>query len=859
MSEDNPDETEHEGEPAKVAGQAASGPALGQVAKQASATLGAAAASSGAAAVASALGSAGLPPEVASAGLGLAQQTLGEALDRFGAVKAGQQALAKVNYTFTLGDGSDTHWMVRRMRFEEALSEPYWINLELVSEDLGADTEGLLGANVELTFDRQGDRQDLVRTVCGIVHVVEFIGVVDDRLQIRVEVVPALDLLAQRVDTRLWQNAKVPDVVREVLETAFADYERQLELGNLRASYPEREYIVQYHESDLDFVHRLLEEEGITYWFDHERGEGKELLVLEDSADNYVDLATIDDESELRIIVDRADNAEVESIQALDWTRELTPSAVHQRVFDWLSPREPLEASAPAPGQRDTDDRGRKREIYHHGRFVEADPGPRTIRKLEHRKQRDKLARGVGNVTGMTPGRKFALVDHQRPDLDQQYLLRQVIHFADCPEVMQGQPAADGARYQNHFECQVLDAAKPFRPAPRTPKPKIFGPQTAIVTGPEGEEIHTDEHGRIKVRFDWDRVHTLTDDTSMWIRVAHHWAGPGFGTFFLPRIGMEVVVEFLEGDPAKPLVSGCVYNGDNQTSVAVPGSKTRSTIRTKSSPASEGYNELRFEDAAGSEEIFVHAQKDYNETVEHDHRTTVHGKQSNHVDGSQTNSVGGDQSESISHDATLTIDENRTVTIKGSQAVTILGERANAGISGSRLTITGDYELDASNTIEIQAPTHIKLVCGGSSITLTPNKIEIRAGGKASLVLDADALMESALASQVKLDADAATTASTGASLTLNDQALLAGKAGAIVALSGDALMASSASSQVRLDAAAQVIGSASASVQGPTATLAGEGGTVEASPTGVAVSGTEIEVAATGVTAISGATVKLN
>ncbi|HVI03764.1 MAG TPA: type VI secretion system tip protein TssI/VgrG [Enhygromyxa sp.] len=781
------------------------------------------------------------------------QSAAAAAVEAVTEIVAGEQALPKTNYTVAVEDGPDAHWMVRRMHFSEALSEPYLLELELVTEDLAADTEQMLGANLELTIDRDS----LVRTIRGVIHLVEFIGVSDDRLQIRVEVVPVLHLLGQRVDTRLWQNVSVADVVQEVLEAAFADYDRQLTV-NLTATYEPREYIVQYHESDLDFVSRLLEEEGITYWFDHDSGDHKEVMVLEDSNDNVVDIATLDDSPELHIIVDRAENAEVESLQFLDWTRELTSTAVYQRVFDWLTPVEPVEANAPIDGESDVDDRGLRREVYHHGRFVEPDPDPRTVRKLVHRTQRDKIARGFGNVSGFGPGRKFAVVEHQRADMDREYLLRRVVHVGECPEVMMGE-AGSGPRYQNRFECLVFDSNKPFRPPRVTPRPRIYGPQTGIVTGPDGEEIHTDEHGRIKVRFDWDRQHALTDDTSMWIRVAHNWAGPGFGTFFLPRIGMEVLVEFLEGNPDQPMVIGCVYNGDNAISVGVPDNKTQSTIRTRSSPDSDGYNELRFEDAAGSEEIFVHAQKDYNEVVENDHSTTVHANQTNSVDGNQSQTIGGDQSESVSGEQTMTVDKNRTVTIKGSQAVTILGGEGNSGVNGSKLGITGDYKIDASNTIEVQAPTHIKLTCGGSMIMMTPDTITLAAGGKALIVLDANALMTASGKGTVFLDANALVQAAGKGTVFLDANALMSASGKGTVFLDANALMSSAGGSSVLLDGDATVSGAGKATVTAPTATLAGGGGSVEAAAAGVSVSGGKVDVSASGVCSVSGAMVKLN
>ncbi|HLT36528.1 MAG TPA: contractile injection system protein, VgrG/Pvc8 family, partial [Enhygromyxa sp.] len=287
--------------PPEVAESAAAGQQLGQAAAAnpsaaAASALGAAAPAAGQAA-GQAMQAMGAPPEVASAGVDAATGEMqGSLADAVTEILAGEQALPKAHYVVAIEDGPDAHWMVRRMQFSEGISEPYLLELELVSEDLAADTEQVLGANLELTIDRES----VVRTIRGIVHLVEYVGVNDDRLKIRVEVVPALHLLGQRVDTRLWQNASVVEVVTEVLEGAFGDYEREL-TNNLTGSYEPREYIVQYHESDLDFVSRLLESEGISYWFDHEGGAGKELMVLEDSNDNVVDVTTIDDTPELHI------------------------------------------------------------------------------------------------------------------------------------------------------------------------------------------------------------------------------------------------------------------------------------------------------------------------------------------------------------------------------------------------------------------------------------------------------------------------------------------------------------------------------------------------------------------------------
>lgn len=803
------------------------------------------------------LSSLGVPPEIANAGAGLLGDVIEDGIEAVADMLASEDPLPKVNYTLTVEDGGDAHWAVRSLVFAEALSEPYLITLRLVTEDVHADTELLLGANIELTIDREA----ITRTVHGLIHLVEFLGVVENHLHVRIEVVPALYLLGQRVDTRLWQNASVIDVVKEVLDGAFADYEREVDVDKLTATYNPREYIVQYHESDFDFVSRLLEAEGITYWFDHERGTGREVLVLEDSNDNFIDITTIDDNPELHIIVDRPDRAEIESLQALDWRRELTSTAVHRRLFDWLTPIEPIESVAPAPGDPDVDDRGLRREVYHHGRMIEDDPDPRTLRKLVHRTQRDKFVSGHGNVTGLFPGRKFAVIDHQRADMDREYLVRRVVHEGDCPDViMGGKDSGDVPRYQSRFECLVFEADKPFRPRPDTPRPKIYGPQTAIVTGPDGEEIHTDEHGRVKVRFDWDRVHELTDDTSMWIRVAHHWAGPGFGTFFVPRIGMEVVVEFIEGNPDRPLIIGCVYNGDNSISVGVPDNKTQSTIRTRSSPDSEGYNEMRFEDAAGSEEIFVHAQKDYNEVVENCHSTSVGADQSNTVSGNQTQTVKKDQTETVEGHQKMTVQKTRTTEITEDETNTYHASRSTVVEVDELLEVLGKTTVRSGDTLTIEAQKDfVQTVGGKSSVSVNAGPAGAGDGSVScanNLTLEATTKVHISQngASTITLAGGNADHATNGVfNVVAKGDLLLSSTSGALAGQGSSKVEFSQGGGGITIEGEKISISSPSE------ITLTVGGNSVKIDSAGVTVSGSKVDVTATGVTTISGSLVKLN
>ncbi len=565
-------------------------------------------------------------------------------------LSAGEQPLLRVRYVFSCDRAPELLWRVRRVELVEELSQPYQLTIDLLIEDAELDPDQILAADCELRIERDG----VDRCVCGIVARVELHDRLEDQFPVRLTIVPALRLLEQRVDTRLWQGMSALAIVEEVLAASFGDYQRELDTERLQGDYTTREYVVQYHESDLAFVSRLLEDEGIAYHFEHERGTGREVMVLEDGADHWEAVPTLDDSPTLAIIATRQEQAEVESIQRLTWERSLRPNTVTRQTFDWLDPTSPTTAQTTAD-----ETTGPSREIYNHGRIVEADPQPRVVRELAHLRAGARVLRGTGNAIGLAPGRRFRVSAPERPELEREFLVVRSSARGDCPDVQLGEEGGD-LEFVTEFEC-VPFTEEPWRPPLRTPMPKIHGPQTALVTGPEGEEIHTDQHGRIKVRFDWDRQHGLTDDTSMWIRVAHGWAGAGFGVLFTPRVGMEVVVEFIGGDPDRPLVTGCVHNGDAATPVALPDAKTQSTIRTKSSPGGEGFNELRFEDAAGAEEIFVHAQRDLRETI-HRNQTTSVG-----VDRSET--IGRDHQHTVRGDQTLTVEKTRTETVVGDEHV----------------------------------------------------------------------------------------------------------------------------------------------------------------------------------------------
>ena len=578
--------------------------------------------------------------------------------------------LPVVRYDFTY-DADPDGWTVVTVRAREALSEVYECALELVHDELGTDPWALLGRPATLSIFRGG----LARKLHGVVHRVERLGVVTGRLLARVYLAPALHALSRRVTSRIFQNVTAADVLRDVLDEGLAPFHRAARL-DLARTPAVREYCVQHRESDLDFVRRLTEEEGIWWYFDH-TGDA-EVMVLTDAPAGAPAVETIDG-GPVAVRGPEADTAAMESIRRVEPVASLDTTSVVARDFDWTRPTLDLTRAS-----RGADANGMDREVYDHPAGLTLGPYDAGAKQYtgddgddRARVRRDEFAsralrlEGAGYVTAFGVGSTFTLDGHRDEALNRAHLLTRLeVRGENRDELRVDRGLPWGLHsYSNTFECVASDVA--WRAPHRTPRPVVEGPQTATVVGPAGEEIYTDEHGRIKVQFHWDRAGRRDDKSSCWVRVSQTWSGPAWGFVFVPRIGMEVVVTFLEGDPDRPLVTGCVYNGQNTPPYTLPDEKTKSTLKSNSSPGGGGYNELRFEDMAGSEEIFIHAQKDFNEVVEHDHSTVVHNNQSNTVDCDQTESIGGDQSLSVSGNRTKTVEKKETNTVNGERHTTV--------------------------------------------------------------------------------------------------------------------------------------------------------------------------------------------
>lgn len=649
-----------------------------------------------------------------------------------------QEPISRVDYVFQIQGGPGASWQVRRFRVSQGLSQTYALVVDVLTEDHVEPTE-LLGLDACLDLDRQ----DVLRSIAGVIERVDYIGRnLDRKLVLRLHIVPALQLLSQQVGCRIFQDRTVPEILDEVLSEGLGTFGREFDLSALAtdaATYPKRDYCVQFRESTLDFVSRLMEEDGITYYF---RGtDDKEQLFLVDQSGDpnaaFPDVELIDPDGEGVVPIISANNFETinrESLRMFDWCQPLRPNEVVVRSFNWkaFDPENGLEAPAAGEAiagarrqyvfteQRKAVDEGSAEATSGFDGTSSDEMGNEARRRFERFQSETQLGRGRSNVVGFAPGLRFKADDRSLPPMDDSvFVLTSVSCEGANPGIERSGDSNDSPTFENTFEC--IPTANAYRPRRITPTPKILGPQTATVTGDSGEEIHTDVHGRIKVRFHWDEHSALDASSSCWVRVLQTWAGPGWGSMFLPRVGMEVVVEFLDGNPDRPLVTGCVYNSANPPPYPLPDEKTKSTIKSESSPGGDGFNELRFEDAAGVEEIYVHAQKDYNEEVLNDHNTTVGHDQTNTVDNDQTNTIHNNQTEVVDVDQDMTVGGNRTVHVKGDFEETVDGTETR--------TVTGDVtETFAANETRDITGDQTETITGSVSHTITGDQTDTITG-----------------------------------------------------------------------------------------------------------------------------------
>ena len=612
---------------------------------------------------------------------------------------------ARADFTFEAGELDVEVLRVTSFRGVEGISMLGQFTVELASDDPDVDIDKIVGEKACLTWKGLEE----TRWLHGLVAEFEVTGYGRSLTYYAARIVPKMWLLTRRWQCRIFQDLSTPEILEKVFKGAGLSSGEDYKLGFQR-SYTKRTFCVQYRESDMDFVSRLMEEEGIYYWFEHT--EDGHVLRL---ADNSSAHEPILGESTLAFLPGDEGQTQGEAISAFRYGKTVRTGKVTFRDFEFKKPSLDLTQSAPA-------DKWKELEHYDYpGEYHEPGHGKALakIRLEEEQVWRDG-AEGEGSCRLMAPGQTFTLDLHKREDLNQEYLITEIQHYGTQPQGAEEDFLDSGGRaeatYENEFEC--LPKTRQFRPPRDTPTPVVDGPQTAIVVGPAGEEIYTDEHGRVKVQFHWDREGKKDDKSSCWMRVSQLWAGEAWGAMYVPRIGQEVIVEFLEGDPDRPMVTGRVYHGTNVPPYSLPAEKTKSTIKSNSSPGGGGSNELRFEDKKGSEEIYAHAQKDYNIVVENDRTKKVGHDEKWEIGNDQTGLVKHDQKLTVNHNRTKRVDVDQSESVGGNKTIDVEGNHTEKIHKSKKVNVTlGHTEVvNAYQSITIGGARMLKV---GAAFTQT--------------------------------------------------------------------------------------------------------------------------------------------
>ncbi len=582
---------------------------------------------------------------------------------------------------------------------KESISTPYAFELVVVSQQADLDLLALLHTSAYLAYGADGVG------VHGLIYSVAQ-GQTRQRLTFyTLTLVPQLAYLEHRTNQRMFQQLTVEQIISQLLEE-HGIYSHAYTF-QLQASYPTRDYCVQYHETDLHFIQRLCEEEGIHYHFRHSV-QGHQ-LVFGDGQSAFAKLKhSVPFHSGSGLVAETPAVSDFE----VGLTTRTTRSTLRDYNFETASRQ--IESQAGPDGQRPE----RDLEDYHYpGHFKLEQRGQRLSQRALERLRADRCqASGKSDEPSLSCGHFLTLSEHPHSDWNAMWLLTQISHQGRQPHLLEGagmsrdEQPADGfiQGYRNDFIATPWDVF--YRPPLKHLKPRVLGLQTARVTGPANEEVHCDQFGRVKVQFHWDREGRHDDASSCWLRVASSWAGDSHGAVTVPRVGMEVLVTFLEGDPDQPIIVGCLINSINPPPYPLPAHKTRSVLRSRSTPNGTCYNELHIEDRLGQELIYLHAQRDLEQHIKNDSLLQIDGQRKETITGNSVSVLKGE--------------DQRTVT--GDRKVQLNGNDFRQVAASSHTVVGVAMAVEAGMEVSIKAGAHVVL-SAGACISLT-------AGGQHLLV-----------------------------------------------------------------------------------------------------------------------------
>ncbi|MBX9786466.1 MAG: type VI secretion system tip protein VgrG [Alphaproteobacteria bacterium] len=641
----------------------------------------------------------------------------------------------------------------------ERLSSLFEYTLIMTAQSNDIDFNTLMGQSVTVSLTLGSEQ----RTFNGIVGFFEQQATPFEPLNMwnvyRAVLYPQVWLLTFSAHCQIFQNMSTVAIIEQILNNNSIPFNNNV----VSAGMTQREFCVQYNETDFAFISRLMEEVGIFYYF--QQSEGGHTLVLADSSQT----SSSCDNAATVSFMDSAPPHEpfMMTVSSCSITQRIVPSSNALISYNYLTPQTPLQGSASGP-----DDAGGGNLTSYREVFGEQTLGDTlTTVKLQSEDAPQKRVKGVSYVPFFLAGYSFTLENHPRTDANINYVLYEVIHEARIVEG-KGHPI-----YNNQF--QAFPSTETFNAPQITPRPSIYSTQTAVVTGQQGTDIYTEQYGRIKIKFHWDSSPQDDDTTSCWIRVATLWAGQNWGTLFTPRVGQEVVVSFIDGDPDNPLVIGTVYNGEN-TPPYLPDDPTKSTIKSQTSPsqgeATPGYNEFRFEDKQYSEEVYIHAQKDFNIDIQNDQNITLVGGSRAITLQAQAEENEENQGENQGNDSLTLNNGNKSLEIikgnysiqlnEGNITVTCSQGDVSFNITGNvTYTCSGSFNVSADGGINLKSGAEIALTSTSDTTVDAGEAVSISSGGAMSLKSGAEASLTSA--SDTSVDAGGAVNISGGGAVDI--------------------------------------------------------------------------------------------
>jgi type VI secretion system secreted protein VgrG len=632
---------------------------------------------------------------------------------------------------FTSQAGKDV-LVIESIEGGEGISRLFEYNVDLLaSADTSIDPTALVGSKVTVAIGLND--VDGFRYINGIVASFDQSAGDAEFNVYRARIVPSMWQLTLSANCRVFQSKTVLDIAKEVI----GEYTLSLS-DQTTGSYEVLEYCTQYSESDFQFVSRILEESGIFYWFEHSDQDNK--IVLGDDRNAYQDCPL---SSTVPYALNSRGAEGAYGAMITEFTSTATMVSGKHSTSDYnyrnFARADATDKNSASPYGKNAFDQ----YLYPAGAEGYADGATQPTSDIEDLfietrvQASDAMAevlRGVSNARSLCAGYTFSMEDHPRDEWNRKYLLTTVTMSADQVPPYRASDQGKDEEYSNQFTAVSSDIV--YKPAKTFRKPRIYGPQTALVVGPSGEEIYLDDLGRIKVRFFWDKKDDRDSTVNTtWVRVAQPWAGNGWGAYFWPRVKDEVVVQFLNGDPDNPVVTGSVYNAINTVPYPLPDNSTRSGIMTRSSKggSAANANELRFEDKKGDEQVYIHAEKDMDVSIEHDRRISVGNNDSLIVTGNQTEEI--DQNfnrniksnlvENISSNADLYIGGNLTEAVGGNHALNVSSSQSIQVGSAYSLDCNGTVYINAATSLVIQAGMELSLVAGGNFVTIGPSGVAI--------------------------------------------------------------------------------------------------------------------------------------